>query len=226
MYRPRAFAVDDVKALHAAIRTYVLATFAVVEDGQVQLAYAPVVVDEDGRFGCLRFHLARQNPVASLLDGARVKVSFLGPDGYVSPDWYAGDGFVPTWNYIAIEGEGVARRLEGDACETALADLAAQQEAKLAPKPSWTMTKLTVKRRLQLLDAISVFELPLSRLEGKYKLSQDKSAADRAGVLRALKDLQDPDAAVLARVMTMHSSGQPATIGKTGIGKIGGKHEP
>ena len=226
MYRPRAFAVDEVKALHAAIRARVLATVAVVEDGDVHLAYAPVVVDEDGRFGSLRFHLARQNPVTSLLDGAKVKVSFLGPDGYVSPDWYAADGFVPTWNYIAIEGEGVARRLEGDACETALADLSAQQEAKLAPKPSWTMAKLTATRRLQLLEAISVFVLPLSRLEGKYKLSQDKPAADRAGVVQALKALRDPDATTLARVMNMHGSGQSVTVDKTGVGKVGGKHEP
>jgi transcriptional regulator len=222
MYRPGAFAVNEVKILHAAIRARVLATLAVVDGGDVHLAYAPVIVDEDGRFGCLRFHLARQNPVARLLHGAKVKVLFLGPDGYVSPDWYVGDGFVPTWNYIAIEGEGVARYLEGDACEAAIADLSAQQEARLSPKTPWTLAKLTDTRRRQLLDAISVFALPLSRLEGKYKLSQDKSAADRAGVAQALKALQDPGAECLSRVMNMHGSGHPATPGKSAESKIGG----
>lgn len=206
MYRPKAFAVDEVEVLHAAIRARVLATLAVVDDEKVQLAYAPVVVDPCAPFGCLRFHLARQNPVANLLDGAKVRVSFLGPDGYVSPDWYAGEGFVPTWNYIAIEGEGIARRLEGEACEAALAELSAQQEARLAPKPPWTLEKLTATKRRQLLEAISVFALPLSRLEGKFKLSQDKSVTDRNGLVRALKSLQDPDAMSLARAMDAQGS--------------------
>lgn len=206
MYRPKAFAVDEIEALHAGIRARVLATLAVVDGVDVRFAYAPVIVDALGPFGRLRFHLARQNPLVRLLDGAKVRVSFLGPDGYVSPDWYVGGGFVPTWNYIAIEGEGVAQRLEGESCETALADLSAQQEARLAPKPPWTIEALTATRRRQLLEAISVFALPLSRLEGKFKLSQDKSAADRAGVVRALKSLQDPRAQCLACVMDAQGS--------------------
>lgn len=206
MYRPKAFAVDEVEALHAAIRARVLATLAVIEGDTIHFAYAPVVVDACRPFGRLRFHLARQNPVAKLLDGAKVRVSFLGPDGYVSPDWYVAEGLVPTWNYIAIEGEGIASRLEGDACEAALADLSAQEEARLSPKPAWTLEKLTTTKRRQLLEAISVFAVPLSRLEGKFKLSQDKSAHDRAGVIEALKSLRDPAAAGLLRAMEAYRS--------------------
>ncbi|MGC8535631.1 MAG: FMN-binding negative transcriptional regulator [Rhizomicrobium sp.] len=206
MYRPKAFVVDEVEVLHALIRARVLATLAVVDGESVHFAYAPVVIDACAPFGRLRFHLARQNPVAKLLDGAKVRVSFLGADGYISPDWYVAEGLVPTWNYIAVEGEGIARRLEGDACEAALADLSAQQEARLAPKAPWTLEKLPATRRRQLLEAISVFALPLSRLEGKFKLSQDKSASDLGGVVRALNALQDPQAKRLARAMDAQGS--------------------
>ncbi|MDE2462871.1 MAG: FMN-binding negative transcriptional regulator [Alphaproteobacteria bacterium] len=201
MYRPGAFAVDEVQALHEAIRARVLATLAVADGDGVQFAYAPVVVDAVGVFGALRFHLARSNPVADILDGAKVKVSFLGPDGYVSPDWYVGAGFVPTWNYVAIEGEGIATRLTGDACEVALADLSAQEEARLAPKPAWTLDKLTPAKLTQLLAAIAVFTLPLSRLEGKFKLSQDKSQSDRARVMAALARRPDPRSQSLVQAM-------------------------
>lgn len=201
MYRPKAFAVDELEALHAAMRARVLATLAVIHDGQVRFAYAPLVVDAHGPLGRLRFHLARNNPVVDILDGARATVSLLGPDGYVSPDWYAAEGFVPTWNYVAIEGEGVARRLIGAEREQALTDLSAQEEAKLAPKPPWTLDKLSAAKRAQLLEAIVAFALPLSRLEGTFKLSQDKSPADRDGVLSAMDAREAAGARGLARMM-------------------------
>src|SRR5580698_7066653 len=111
MYRPSAYAVDDVAELHGIMRERAFATIAAIVNGEVRFAYAPVIVDPlaDTKGG-VRFHLARGNPLAEL-DGTRVRLSFLGLDAYVSPDWYANEDFVPTWNYIAVEGEGVARRL-------------------------------------------------------------------------------------------------------------------
>jgi transcriptional regulator len=132
MYRPRAFAVDDRPALHEVIRNRVFATFALVHEGRVQFAYAPVVVDADANE--IRFHLAKANPVAALADGARVAVSFAGPDAYVSPDWYETGGLVPTWNYIAVEGEGIARTLTRDELLALLGDLSAQEEKTLFRK--------------------------------------------------------------------------------------------
>ena len=105
MYRPNAFAVDDPAILRDVLRARVLATFAAVQDGQLRFAYAPVVVDEGG----LRFHLALRNPMAALEDGARVSLSCLAADAYVSPDWYRTTVTVPTWNYIAVEAEGPIR---------------------------------------------------------------------------------------------------------------------
>ncbi len=134
------FAVDDVAVLQAVLRRRVFVTFAALQDGALRFAYAPIVVDPDGR---VRFHLAMRNPLASLEDGARVSLSALAADAYVSPDWYRTIVTVPTWNYIAVEGEGTVRRLPREELRRLLADLSAQEEQKLAPKPAaWTIDKV------------------------------------------------------------------------------------
>src|SRR5258707_14661030 len=120
MYRPRAFAADDIQQLHAFVRAHPFATLAAVVDGAVRLAYAPVVTAADGT---ARFHLARGNPLAALGDGGRLRLSFLGANAYVSPDWYESAGMVPTWNYSAVEGEGIVQRLGEDGLRTLLIDL-------------------------------------------------------------------------------------------------------
>src|SRR5215467_13101948 len=103
MYRPAHFAVDDTEALHGFIRAHPFATIAAVVDGAIGFAYAPVIFDPPRT---ARFHLARANPLAQLVTGARVRLSFMGAHAYVSPDWYRTPGMVPTWNYLAVEAEG------------------------------------------------------------------------------------------------------------------------
>src|ERR1700754_2018711 len=123
MYRPRAFAVDDVALLHDVIRSRVFATVAAMIDGRVEFAYAPVVLDaNEGPLGAVRFHLAAANPISDVQEGAPLAISFMSDDAYVSPDWYATPGMVPTWNYIAIEGRGAMRHVKGDALRQLLAD--------------------------------------------------------------------------------------------------------
>ena len=110
MYRPSAFAVDDIAVLHEVIRKRVFVTLAAVMDSEIAFAYAPVVLDTEKGKGALRFHLAIGNPLATLNDGTRVQVSIMASDAYVSPDWYAEPVTVPTWNYVAVEGAGRVRR--------------------------------------------------------------------------------------------------------------------
>ena len=208
MYRPRAFAVDDVPALHAAIRDRVFATFAIAQEGRIAFAYAPVVLDAQEGRGTIRFHLARANPVAALADGARLSVSFIGPDAYVSPDWYETRTLVPTWNYMAVEGEGIARRLDRDRLLALLTDLSAQEENKLRPKTPWTVDKLPDARREALLNAIDGFALTFETLQGKFKLSQDKGPADFAGVLLGLEARGDAVSKAVAAAMRNVSKGE------------------
>ena len=183
MYRPAAFALDDPAALHAFIRAHPFATIALARDGAVDLAYAPVVFDG----ARARFHLAAANPVAQAAAGARLKLSFLGAHAYISPDWYETRTSVPTWNYCAVEGEGVAERLDDQALTALLVDLSAAEEAHLAPKEAWTIDKVPPERMAMLLKAIVGFSLRFETLEGKFKLSQNLKRQDFEGAVRGLE---------------------------------------
>ena len=198
MYRPPAFAVDDPNALRAFIHEQPFATLAAVVDGSLQLAYAPVVLGADG---LARFHLARGNPLAKLVDGAPVRLSFLGAHAYVSPDWYASQGMVPTWNYSAVEGEGRVRRLGESALRALLVDLSSAEEAKLLPKKPWTIDKVPVERMTALLNAIVGFSLRFETLEGKFKLSQNVKPEDFDGASRGLEARGDGASAAVAAQM-------------------------
>jgi transcriptional regulator len=198
MYRPAAFAVDDVRALHAFVRAHPFATVAAVIDSAVQFAYAPVVLDAGGT---ARFHLARSNPLARLATGARVRLSFLGPHAYVSPDWYVTQGMVPTWNYMAVEGEGAVTPLTGDALVRLLVDLSAAEEAHLQPKKPWTVDKVPEPKMTTLLNAIVGFEVALDTLEGKFKLSQNIKPEDFSGAAEGLEARGDAQSVAVARAM-------------------------
>jgi transcriptional regulator len=204
MYRPGPYVQDDVAVLHDIIRERSFAVVAAVTDGEAQFAYAPVVVDAEGPRGRVRYHLARANPLAKL-DGAKVRLSFLGPDAYVSPDWYKTEGLVPTWNYVAIEGAGVARQLDKTALHQLLIDLSAVQEERLRPKEPWRIEKVPEARLEGLLNAIVGFSVEFETLEGKFKLSQDKKAEDFEGVVAELSESGRPADRAVAAAMRRYT---------------------
>ncbi|MGH6878443.1 MAG: FMN-binding negative transcriptional regulator [Rhizomicrobium sp.] len=204
MYRPAAYAIDDIALLHRVMRERSFATIAAVVEGRLLFAYAPIAVDsEQEPRGTVRFHLARSNPLAEL-DGTEVRLSFLGPDAYVSPDWYETKGFVPTWNYIAVEGAGCARRLDNLELRRLLVDISSIEEEKLRPKIPWTIDKLGEERIAALLNGIRGFAVTLETLEGKFKLSQDKTPANIAGVIAGLLSRGDPASFAMAKAMKEH----------------------
>lgn len=208
MYRPRAYVEDDVRVLHEIIRTRSFATLAATIDGEVQFAYAPVALDSHPPRGGVRFHLARANPM-SRLDGAGIRLSFLGPDAYVSPDWYVTEGLVPTWNYVAVEASGTARQLKRAELLALLADLSAQEEERLRPKKPWTPEKVPSEKLEPLLDAIVGFSVRFDTLEGKLKLSQDKAAGDFEGAARALEASDDSGDRAVASAMRRYRRPHP-----------------
>ena len=202
MYRPGPYVEDDAALLHDIIRTRPFALIAAGMDGDISFAYAPVIVDREGERGGVRFHLARANPLAAM-DGAKVRLSFLGPDSYISPDWYVSEGLVPTWNYVAIEATGVARPLDRRALHQLLIDLSAQEEARLSPKAPWTLDKVPAAKLEALLNAIVGFAVPFDTLEGKFKLSQDKKPEDFEGAVSALEERDDAGAQEIATAMRL-----------------------
>jgi transcriptional regulator len=204
MYRPSAYAIDEPEVLHRVIRERRFATIASIVNGRLQFAYAPVIVDSGcGPRGAVRFHLARVNPLADA-EAAEMRFSFLAADAYVSPDWYHSRGFVPTWNYIAVEGAGTARPLDDAGLRKLLVDLSASEEEKLRPKPPWTLDKIPEARMTALLNAIRGFSVRFDTLEGKFKLSQDKKPGDIAAVIAGLEARGDPASRAVARAMKAH----------------------
>ena len=191
MHPNRAFAWEDEAAMLAFVAEVAFCTICVEGPAVV---HAPVVVAGPDR---LRFHVSRGNRAADL-DGRRAIVSCLGPDAYISPDWYGSPDQVPTWNYLAVEAEGSLRRLEEGELSDLLDALSAAHEHRLAPKPAWTRAKMTSGRFEAMLKAIAGYELEIEVLRGTRKLGQNKKEMERIGAADGLAPFH-PGLAALMR---------------------------
>ena len=160
------------------------AIFAGTPDGP-RVAHAPVVLGADDR--TLQFHLSRGNGLTKHLDGTTALAVVQGPDAYVSASWYAAADQVPTWNYVAVEMEGVVRKLDRDALTSQLDTLSADHEARVGANPPWTRDKTSPAVISKLTDAIIGFEMTISAWRPTVKLSQNKPADERARVIEGLK---------------------------------------
>jgi transcriptional regulator len=160
-----------------------------------RVAHVPFVLHNDK----LQFHLARGNALTAHIDGAKVLALVNGPDSYVSPDYYAAANQVPTWNYIAIEMEGIVQMMDEDALAGLLDDLSARNEAKLAPKKPWTRGKMDDGIFRKMLGAIVGFEMDVTLWRPTFKLSQNKPADERERVADALAAQGNAEIAQLMR---------------------------
>ncbi len=202
MYLPPAFRSDDPAELHATIRAHPFATLVSVVDGAPSATHVPLLLDaERGPRGTLVGHVARANPHAGAFDGrSRALAIFHGPHAYVSPRWYAGGPNVPTWNYVVVHARGVLRPIdEPERVRALLARTAAVFEA--GADPPWSPEREPLDYLERLARAIVAFELEVEELVGKRKLSQNKRAADRAGVVAGLTALNEPGGVAVARLM-------------------------
>jgi transcriptional regulator len=191
MYLPKAFAVEEQQALFAWMEAHNFATLVTVEDGVPFATHLPLMLDRTrGAQGTLVAHLARANPQwKHFANGQAVLVIFQGPHAYVSPSWYTGDFAVPTWNYIAVHAYGTPCIVDDEATlRQMLTELVANHESP-RPEPwgfDWT------ERHLNLLKGIVAFTIEITRLEGKAKMSQNRSVADQLGVIHNLEQAADP----------------------------------
>jgi len=189
MYLPRHFEQPDRNALIALMRERPLATLIIAtSDGPtadlIPLEFAP----DDGEHGTLRGHVARANPLWRHA-GAQALAVFTGPEAYVSPGWYASKRehgkVVPTWNYTMVQARGTLVTVDDAPWLRALVGrLTEQHEAKQAQP--WAVSDAPDDYVQQMLRAIVGIEVPLVSLVGKWKVSQNRSAADRAGVAAGL----------------------------------------
>jgi transcriptional regulator len=170
------------------------------EEGLIA-SHVPFLVARDGDDLHLHAHLARPNPqVAHLCSGSEVLAIFHGPHAYISPNWYGSGPSVPTWNYVDVHAYGPVRLVDdGDWLQRFLHRLSERHEAQ-SPAP-WRMDQLPETYMQSMLRGIVGLDIKVTRLEGKYKLSQNRPAADRPQVIAALEDRGDADSLAVARLM-------------------------
>lgn len=151
----------------------------------------------------LRFHVARSNRIAPHLDGARVIVSVAEVDGYISPNWYADRvDQVPTWNFVAVELEGIARQIDDAALTEQLDALAARHEPRVNPANPWVRDKLDDALFRRMLGAITGFAITVEAVRETVKLGQHKDPADRVGAVAGARAAGMTD---LATAMAAHA---------------------
>ena len=202
VYLPPAFTETRTETLIEHIERYEFGTL--VSHGKEGLiaSQIPFLVERRDGGLCLQGHLARANPQLADLDGEGEALAiFEGPHAYISPSWYQTGPAVPTWNYATVHAYGAARTIAGpDWLRDLVRRLTERHEAR-EPAPPWRMDDLPEAYVAAMLNGIIGIELAVSRLEGKFKLSQNRPAADRPRIIAALERRDDADSQAVARLM-------------------------
>ncbi len=209
MYLPAHFEERRADVLHELVRTHPLGQMITLDaGGGLQADAIPFVLDADARVaadaagdvagattagavGILRGHVARANPVwREARTDVEALVVFQGPQGYVSPGWYPSKlehgKAVPTWNYVTVQARGTLRAIDDPAWLRALVTRLTQRHEAGQARP-WAVTDAPPDYIAAMLRAIVGIEITLTSLVGKWKVSQNRSPADRAGVVQALR---------------------------------------
>lgn len=206
MYTPSAFAIEDLPALHQQILDTRLAILVTHGEQGLQASHVPLLLSpEQGPNGTLYGHLARANPQWQELEaGAEALVIFAGADAYVSPSFYPSKvehgKVVPTWNYLAVHAYGNAEVFSDAHRLRNLVSALTDRHEHGRAKP-WKVDDAPPHYIDGMLKAIVGFALPIQRLEGKRKLSQNRSTADIAGVREGLSASANPHDQALAHLM-------------------------
>jgi transcriptional regulator len=192
MYRPAFFREDRLDVLHALICTHPFAQLVTADGRGIQANPLPMLIDPQASpNGTLRGHLARGNDqVPMLRDGAEALVIFQGPQAYISPSWYPSKAehgkVVPTWNYVAVHAWGAPRVIDDPAWLRRLVGDLTDRHERGRPHP-WSADDAPKEFVAAQLKAIVGIEIPIARIEGKWKVSQNRSEPDRQGVVEGLK---------------------------------------
>ncbi|MBM86430.1 MAG: transcriptional regulator [Rhodospirillaceae bacterium] len=196
MYQPGHFEETRLEILHDLISAHPLATLVTLYNGKLSANHIPFVIDrEAGTLGTLRCHVAKNNAVWKEieLESNESLVIFQGPEAYITPSWYASKKkhgkVVPTWNYAAVHAHGTVKVTNDPAwLDNQLVTLTDQQEAT-RPVP-WEVSDAPEDFVSQQKRGVVGMELPITRIEGKWKVSQNRPKKDRKGVINGLREEQ------------------------------------
>lgn len=204
MFIPKSFQVNETGILHDLIAAHAFGILVGTLENAPYASHIPFVLDRDrGPQGTLIAHVARNNPQAGMFDeGQEMLAIFQGPHGYVSPRWYTPGNAVPTWNYAVVHAYGTPVPV------TDMDTIRQHQERLVADyegEDGWHMDSQPEDYLHGMMQGITAFEMPIDRLEGKFKLSQNRPVADRESVIATLADSDFTWDHALAEMMRRHS---------------------
>lgn len=206
MYLPSHFEEHDLPKLHSLIKAYPLGTLTTQDERGLVINHIPFLVDgTQGTFGILEGHVARANPVYQLLtSGVTSAVVFQGPQSYISPSWYPSKHehhrAVPTWNYAVVHVHGTPNVVEDRAWLLQhITQLSAHHESHQGMP--WQVSDAPGEYVDKMLGAIVGIKIPIARISGKWKLSQNRSKADQQGVIAGLRERGDYASMAMAELM-------------------------
>ena len=193
MYLPKHFEETRPEALHELIRAHPLGMLVTLNAAGLQANSVPFILDADpaGGPGILRAHVARANPLWRETRGdVEALVVFQGPQAYISPGWYASKAehgkVVPTWNYVTVQARGTLRAVDDAQWLRAFVTRLTTKHEAVQAQP-WAVTDAPPEYIDTMTRAIVGIEISLTALTGKWKVSQNRSAADRNGVANGLR---------------------------------------
>jgi len=200
MYIPNHFAENDLNKLHDAIEHYPFATLISRSEDELEASHLPVLLDRGcGVRGTLLCHMAKANLQWRRANGQPVLTIFSGPHSYISPQWYQATEVVPTWNYVAVHAYGRLELIDDAAATKNILDKMVAVFESGQPRP-WQMNEPAefVER---LLRQIVAFRIPIDRIEGKWKLNQNRPQEQRERVVVKLRENGDDNSMEVARLM-------------------------
>ena len=189
MYIPPFFVQPSVSKMHDLMWARPFAVLISSDStGSIDAQHLPVTLNTGkNAYGTLFLHVAAANPVVQRLCSDRpVTVVFTGAHAYISPDWYESAGKVPTWNFMAVHAQGCPQRVDDQRLMGGLEDLTTHSEAELEKAP-WRVEGLDPGAYEKMRGGIVGFSIEIERLEGKWKIGQNHSVADRRSAAAGLK---------------------------------------
>ena len=197
MYRPDQFRVEDIAQMHALLRARPFAALVTAGPSGLYATHLPTVLKDEGAHGVIECHLARANPHwKDIAAGGEALMIFQGAQGYITPSWYPSKfehgKVVPTWNYAIVHAYGRAVVMENkDWLHRHVSELTKQQE-QFQTTP-WALSDAPQSYIDSMLRGIVGFRFAITRLEGKWKMSQNRELKDQIGVARGLDMRADGD---------------------------------
>ena len=191
MYLPKSFEPPDIDALQQFVRTHPFGVLVTMTRGGLEGNHIPFLIDaQPAPYGTLRGHVARANPIWQEVQlSTDALVIFQGPDSFISPSWYPSKletaAVVPTWNYVVVHAHGHLRVIQDSAWLRAHVEALTNRHEQDREAP-WAVTDAPADYIQKMVGAIVGLEIQVARLTGKWKLGQNRSERDRAGVVDGL----------------------------------------